>query len=132
MRGQSAIRKQAHLTLSRLDRNELLTKLRDARLQTQPSWRLGIVFRRGKSHLIQVVNTKPVMTLAYAVIRKERRMELVLVAIVAGAAVAVAAFVLLWRAVGHLIDWVIYTFGNERAANETHWERSRRPTSTKR
>jgi hypothetical protein len=45
-------------------------------------------------------------------------MELLIAAVVAGVVFAVALMVVIYRAVGAAFDWLIYTFGNERAARE--------------
>jgi hypothetical protein len=45
-------------------------------------------------------------------------MELLIAAVVAGIVFAVAIMVVIYRAVGAAFDWLIYTFGNERAARE--------------
>lgn len=43
-------------------------------------------------------------------------MELLIVAVIAGAVVAVVVAWIIWRAVGNALDWLIHTFGNEEAA----------------
>ncbi len=45
-------------------------------------------------------------------------MELLIAAVVAGVVFAVIMMVVIYRAVSAAFDWVIYTFGNERAAKE--------------
>lgn len=44
--------------------------------------------------------------------------ELVVIGAVGGVALATLILVVLWRAVGNAFDWLIYRFGNERAAND--------------
>lgn len=45
-------------------------------------------------------------------------MELLIAGAVAGVVLAVIMMVLVYRAVGVAFDWLICTFGNERAATE--------------
>lgn len=48
-------------------------------------------------------------------------MELLILAVVGlvvGAAIAVTVWIVIWRATGNAFDWLIHTFGNERAAAE--------------
>ena len=49
-------------------------------------------------------------------------MELLIVAIIGGVGLAVVLMVLIWKIVGGAVenglDWLIYTFGNERAAKD--------------
>lgn len=48
-------------------------------------------------------------------------MELIifgLVALLGGIALAVVVWIIIWKATGNAFDWLIHTFGNERAAAE--------------
>ena len=48
-------------------------------------------------------------------------MELIvfgLVALLGGLALAAFVWVMIWKATGNAFDWLIHTFGNERAAAE--------------
>lgn len=45
-------------------------------------------------------------------------MELLIAAVVGGVVFAVIMMVIIYRAVSAAFDWLIYTFGNERAAKE--------------
>jgi len=57
-------------------------------------------------------------------------MELLIAAVVTGVVIAVALAVTLWkviaRAVDNAFDWLISTFGNERASREVEERRRRR------
>jgi hypothetical protein len=44
--------------------------------------------------------------------------EFLIAAVVAGVLFAVTMMVVIYRAVGAAFDWLIYTFGNERATKE--------------
>jgi hypothetical protein len=44
--------------------------------------------------------------------------ELLIAIVVAGAVFAVIMMVVIYRAVSAAFDWLIYTFGNDRAAKE--------------
>ncbi len=56
-------------------------------------------------------------------------MELIVIAVVGavfGTALAVALWKVIARAVDNAFDWLIYTFGNERALNEVERKRHER------
>lgn len=57
-------------------------------------------------------------------------MELLIAAVVAGVVFAVIMMVFIYRAVSVAFDWLIYTFGNERAAKEVEerWRSKNRDT----
>jgi hypothetical protein len=44
--------------------------------------------------------------------------ELLIAAVIAGVVLAVFLMVVIYRALSVAFDWLIYTFGNERAASE--------------
>lgn len=47
------------------------------------------------------------------------------IVLVGGAALAGAIWLVIWKATGNMFDWLIHTFGNERAAAEIEekWRR---------
>lgn len=57
-------------------------------------------------------------------------MELLIAAVVTGIAFAVTMMVVIYRAASPAFDWLIYTFGNERAATEVEkrWRSKDRDT----
>ena len=58
-------------------------------------------------------------------------MELLIVAVIGGVFLAAVLMTVIWKIVSpateNLLDWLIHTFGNERAAREVEEKWKRRP-----